>query len=65
MKIEDAKNKLWQEIRKNEGVEGIGITIENGQNVIRVFTTDYCEELPEEYEGHKVVCQNTGKFFFL
>ena len=65
MKIEDIKKKYelgWMKIR---GVEGVGITEEEGRPVIVLYISEESEELqkiPDHIEGCPVVKKISGEF---
>lgn len=53
----------WMKI---PGVEGVGITRENNEHVIIVYSSKDLKkiknQIPSEVEGHKIIFKQTGEF---
>lgn len=54
MTIREAKQRHEDELLRIGGVQGIGLCLLRGYEVIAVYTLGESVEIPEEVEGHKL-----------
>ncbi len=65
MDIQQVKQKHELDLMKIEGVEGVGISEENGQEVIVLYTSKDPQQMsaiPQELEGYSIICKKTDPF---
>lgn len=65
MNILQAKSNLWNEIKETKGIESIRVSIHKARNVIVIKVSEEGLDLPEEYEGHKVMIEKITPIQFL
>jgi hypothetical protein len=66
MKAEEAKDKLFDELKDIEEVMGVGVSKSNNINYIIIYlskaTAAILGKIPGEYYGNKVKTEITGPF---
>lgn len=63
--IEEVKKEHEMEWIKLPGIEGVGLSKENEEDVIVVFYSDQNaskDQIPSEVEGYKVIIKNNSEF---
>ncbi|MFZ5517545.1 MAG: hypothetical protein ACOY90_12940 [Candidatus Zhuqueibacterota bacterium] len=62
--IEETKKKFQKQIMAIRGVVGLGIALENGDEVIKVMVAKHTkaidQKIPKDLDGYRVVISETG-----